>query len=191
MTRICFAGKVPRISLSTIKEESFSSMDGSFECVDLAETPEPPVRDNRAVALTFEDACGDGPTEWPEEPMPVTPTPRPSGSSRARGHCDTPAAPSRHGRRTARRVVRGFWVVVVSMLFVDVVLFVIAYAWMTMFIFALILLGMIIGMLLSGAVWYLATLGPQCGDCEDGCDVDAVSHCTHFPSPNGGTPSTV
>lgn len=96
-------------------------------------------------------------------------------------------------------MVRTFWVVVVSMLVVDVVLFVIAYAWTTMFIFALILLGMIIGMLLSGAAGYLATpLGPRSwggGDYEDsGCEeLDAVSHCAHFPSPDpsGGATSTV
>jgi hypothetical protein len=191
MTRICFAGKLPRISLSTIVEESFSSLDGTFECVDLAETP---ARDNRSVVLTCPEDEDSSPTEWPEEAKHAIPTdlavPRPSDRSRRR--CETPTASSHHGRWTASRVVRGFWVVVVSMLVVDVVLFVIAYAWTTMFIFALILLGMIIGMLLSAAVWYLAILGPRCGyNHDNACDIDAVSNCTHFPNPNGGTPSTI
>jgi hypothetical protein len=206
MTRVRIAGKKIPVSavppphlmkLSTIKEESFSSMESAPDYVF------PDDSDSMEIS-----------TNTREEPMTLRQHEKPStppcpnrrgGGGGGAGHShsrhrrahldDTPTAAANtniSGGGGASRGARNFCVALVSLVFLDVVLFAVSYAWTPVFIFSLVLLGMVVGMIVSATLWYLA--GPSSGeggavaalDSVGADDADSISHCTHFPDP--GTP---
>jgi hypothetical protein len=176
--------------LSTIQEESFSSLESAPDCScadDSVEIPTSPGQER-------------GPHSPPASRQLVgaaTPRRQRARGAERREPLGGPAAADAASTDTAggaSRGARSFCVAVVSAAFVDAILFAVSRAWAPALVASLVLLGTVVGMVAAAALWCLA--GPPGGGGggggagaaivragPGGDDADSVSHCTHFPDP--------
>lgn len=166
--------------LSTIQEESFSSMECFLESLslDVESSANRGIRSLDASMDDHDDEVKSSPVIAPEFEHPVFRVTQ-------NAHQNACLEPLFDRDSHKSRVI---FCLVVSMVLLDTVLFVLADPWSPLYTFSVLLLGMILGTLTTILAWSWEANSCLCGGGE-GNDKKIISHLTHLPDPDRMTPS--